>query len=94
MVYYFSHLLIESFDRVEDGPFEEEFVENFEEEPQDFAEEGKWCSPSHVLFDPMTTIMLINISYRSYCINLMGTKLRMPSLFHLNLDIPWDCLTL
>lgn len=77
-------------DRVEDGPFEEEFVEDFEEEPQ-LLRKASGVPPLHILFDPMKTIMLINVYYCSYCINLIGTESRMPSIFHLNLDIPWDC---
>ena len=80
-VLFFPLLIVRLCDNVEDGSFEEEDVQHFEEEPQEFVEEGKWCFTSAYSIDPMQTIMLIKVYYCSYCINLMGTDLRMPSLF-------------
>ena len=47
----FLILLYISFcDLVDDVPFEEGQEQQFEEESQQFDEEGKWPSPLHILF--------------------------------------------
>ena len=54
---------------VENEQLEEEPSQQFEEEPQYLAEEGKWFPPLHILFGTYTNIMIIKV-YFCTCIAL------------------------